>query len=74
MLAVALAAVRVEAVRETMRARRPLDEGLLRAAVCAADLLLHHLADAPSLVSSLAGVEQGPGPAFLGAIGLEAQE
>ena len=74
MLAVALAAVRVEAVREVLRASRPLDDDLLHAAVRAADLLLHHLSDAPTLVRGLAGVERGPWPAFLAAIGLEAAE
>jgi hypothetical protein len=72
MLAVALAAVRIEAVRETARASRPLDAALLHAAIRSADLLLHHLSDAPGLVRSLAGVERGPASAFLDAIGLEA--
>jgi Fe-S-cluster containining protein len=67
-LAVALAAVRVEAAREA----RPLDEATLLAAIRAADLLLHHLADLPVLVTSLAAVETGPERAFVGAIGLEA--
>ena len=71
MLAMALAVVRVEAVREAMQASRPLDEPLLHAAIRSADLLLHHLSDAPGLAQSLAGVEQGPSPAFLGAMGLE---
>ena len=72
MLAVALAAVRIEAVRETARASRPLDPALLHAAIRSADLLLHHLSDAPGLVKSLAGVERGPASAFLDAIGIEA--
>jgi hypothetical protein len=72
MLAVALAAVRIEAVRETARALRPLDAALLHAAIRSADLLLHHLSDAPGLVRSLADVERGPASAFLDAIGLEA--
>ena len=72
MLAVALAAVRIEAVRETARASRPLDPALLHAAIRSADLLLHHLSDAPGLVRSLAGVERGATSAFLDAIGLEA--
>jgi hypothetical protein len=71
-LAVALAAVRIEAVREAIRAARPLDEGLLLAAIRAADLLLHHLSDTPALVRSLAAIEQGPAPAFLAVIGLKA--
>jgi hypothetical protein len=72
MLAIALDAVRIEAVREASRASRPLDERLLHGAIRSADLLLHHLSDLPALVKSLAGVEQGPAPAFLEAIGLEA--
>jgi len=72
MLAVALAAVRIEAVRETARALRPLDPALLHAAIRSADLLLHHLSDAHGLVRSLAGVERGPASAFLDAIGIEA--
>jgi hypothetical protein len=72
MLAIALAAVRIEAVRETARASRLLDAPLLHAAIRSADLLLHHLSDAPGLVKSLAGVERGPTSAFLDAIGLEA--
>ena len=72
MLAVALAAVRIEAVRETARASRPLDPALLHAAIRSADLLLHHLSDAPGLVKSLAGVERAPASAFLDAIGIEA--
>ena len=71
-LAVALAAVRVEASRAAAGAARPLDEDLLLAAIRAADSLLHHLADTPTLVSRLAAVEQGPEHAFLSAIGLEA--
>jgi len=42
MLAVALAVVRIEAVRETTRASRPLDEPLLHAAIRSADLMLCH--------------------------------
>ena len=72
MLAVALAAVRIEAVRETARASRPLDPALLHAAIRSADLLLHHLSDAAGLVKSLAGVERGAASAFLDAIGIEA--
>jgi hypothetical protein len=72
MLAVALAAVRIEAVRETARASRPLDPALLHAAIRSADLLLHHLSNAPGLVKSLAGVERGATSAFLDAVGIEA--
>lgn len=72
MLAVALAAVRVEAAREASLALRPLDDAMLHAAIRSADLLLHHLSDAAALVGSLADVEQGPAQAFPGAIGLEA--
>jgi hypothetical protein len=72
MLAVALAAVRIEAVRETARASRPLDPALLHAAIRSADLLLHHLSDAAGLAKSLAGVERGAASAFLDGIGLEA--
>jgi hypothetical protein len=71
MLAIALAAVRIEAVRETMRASRPLDEALLHAAIRSADLLLHHLSDSTVLVSRLSGVEQGDTRAFIAALGLE---
>jgi hypothetical protein len=72
MLAIALAAVRIEAVREASRASRPLDERLLHGAIRSADLLLHHLSDLPALVKSLAGVEHSSSPAFLAGIGLEA--
>jgi hypothetical protein len=72
MLAVALATVRIEAVRETARASRPLDPVLLHAAIRSADLLLRHLSDTPGLVKSLAGVERAATSAFLDAIGLEA--
>jgi hypothetical protein len=72
MLAIALAAVRVEATRETGRVSRPLDEPLLLAAIRSADLLLHHLSDTAALVRSLARVEQGGLAAFLDALGLEA--
>jgi hypothetical protein len=70
-LAVALAAVRIEAGRQAALARRPLDDGMLLAAIRQADRLLHHLSDAPALVKSLAGVERGATSAFLDAIGLE---
>jgi len=72
MLAIALAVVRIEAVRGAVQASRPLDETLLHAAIRSADLLLCHLSDAPGLVKGLAGVEQGPTSAFLAAMGLEA--
>jgi hypothetical protein len=72
MLAVALAAVRVEAARETMLASRPLDPALLHAAIRSADLLLHHLSDTAALVKSLGVVEREPAQDFPGAIGLEA--
>ncbi|HSP92129.1 MAG TPA: hypothetical protein VLN08_14540 [Vicinamibacterales bacterium] len=72
MLAVALAAVRVEAAREAALARRPLDDEMLHAAIRSADLLLHHLSDAAALVGRFAGVEQGPAQAFRRAIGIEA--
>jgi len=71
MLAISLAAVRVEAARETALASRPLDEPLLHTAIRSADLLLHHLSDTAVLVRSLAGVERGPTRAFLDALGLE---
>jgi hypothetical protein len=71
MLAIALAAVRVEAARETTLAARPLDKPLLHTAIRSADLLLHHLSDTAVLVRSLAGVEEGPTRAFLDALGLE---
>ncbi len=72
MLAVALAAVRVEAARETMTGARPLDDTLLHAAIRSADLLLQHLSDTAVLVRCLAGVERATAQAFPGAIGLEA--
>jgi Fe-S-cluster containining protein len=71
MLAVALAAVRIEAVREAARAQRPLDDTLLHAAIRSADLLLHHLSDAAVLVRSLAPVEQGARSSSLALMGLE---
>ena len=71
MLAVALAAVRVEAAREAALSPRPLDDAMLHAAIRSADPLLHHLSDAAALVGSLAAVEQGPAQAFRRAIGLE---
>jgi hypothetical protein len=71
MLAMALAVVRVEAVRESARAGR-LDDARLHAAIRSADLLLYHLADTQALVKSQAAVEQGTTSVFLGAIGLEA--
>ena len=70
-LAVALAVVRVEAVRQTARVRRPLDDELLLGAIRSADLLLHHLSDARALVLSLGWVEEGPLEACLAGIGLE---
>ena len=72
MLAVALAAVRVEAAREASRALRPLDDEMLHAAIRSADLLLCHLSDTAVLVGSLGLVERVPAQAFTGAIGLEA--
>lgn len=71
-LAVALAAVRVEAAREAVCRAGPLDEATLLAAIRAADLLLHHLADLPVVVRSLSGVESVTERSFFGAIGLEA--
>lgn len=71
LLAVALAAVRVEAARQAALARRPIDDGMLLAAIRQADLLLHHLSDARALVRSLAGVEGGPAEACLAVMGLE---
>lgn len=71
MLAVALAAVRVEAVRQTARARRPLDDEMLLEAIRSAELLLHHLSDARALVRGLARVESGPIDAALAVMGLE---
>jgi hypothetical protein len=70
-LAVALAAVRIEAVRQAALARRPIDDGMLLGAIRQADLLLHHLSDARTLVRSLAGVERGPIEACLAMMGLE---
>ena len=70
MLAVALAAVRTEAVRETSRAQRMLDDTLLHAAIRSADLLLHHLSDTAALVRSLAPVEHGPLSSSLALMGL----
>jgi hypothetical protein len=72
MLSVALAAVRIEAIREASSRSSPLDDTLLHAAIRSADLLLHHLSDLPGLVLRCADVEQGPAAAFLGAVGLEA--
>jgi hypothetical protein len=72
MLAIALAAVRIEAVREAARESRPLDEPLLLAAIRSSDLLLHHLSDATALVRRLAHVEKAAFPAWLTAMGLEA--
>ena len=66
MLAVALAAVRVEAAREAAAHARPLDEPLLHAAIRSADLLLHHLSDTAVLVEASAPVEQGPAPGIPG--------
>jgi hypothetical protein len=74
MLSIALAAVRIEAIRETSSGSRPLDDRRLHAAIRSADLLLHHLSDLPSLIVRCAGVEQGPAAAFLGAVGLEASQ
>jgi Fe-S-cluster containining protein len=71
MLAVGLAAVRVEAVRQAARARRPLDDEMLLGAIRSADLLLHHLSDARALVRSLAAVEHGPLEEALAMMGLE---
>jgi hypothetical protein len=71
MLAVSLAAVRVEAARQAARARRPLDDEMLLGAIRSADLLLHHLSDARALVRSLAKVERGPIEACLAVMGLE---
>jgi hypothetical protein len=71
-LSVALAAVRIEAIREASRMSNPLDDALLHSAIRSADLLLHHLSDLPDLVMRWADIERGPAAAFLGAIGLEA--
>jgi hypothetical protein len=72
-LAVALAAVRVEAARHAAGAARRLDEPLLHAAIRSADLLLRHLSDPGILMRSLAGVEKASAEAFRSAIGLEAE-
>ena len=72
MLAVALAAVRIEAAREALGASRPLDDTLLHAAIRSADLLLQHLSDTAALVKSLGVVERELAVDFPGAIGLEA--
>jgi hypothetical protein len=71
MLAAALAAVRVEAVRQAARTRRALDDEMLLEAIRSADLLLHHLSDARALVRSLTRVESGPIEACLAVMGLE---
>lgn len=71
MLAVALAAVRIETVRQAAGASRPLDEPLLHAAIRSADLLLQHLSDLDSLVSRLAAIESLATPAYFDALGLE---
>jgi hypothetical protein len=73
MLAVALAAVRVEASREALRSDRPLNASLLHAAIGKADLLLNHLSDAAALVRSQGGVEFARAAAWFDAIGLEAR-
>jgi hypothetical protein len=73
MLAVALAAVRVEASREALRSDRPLDDRMLHAAIQKADLLLNHLADAVALVRTQGGVEYARETAWFDAIGLEAR-
>jgi hypothetical protein len=73
MLAVALAAVRVEAAREALRSDCPLDDSLLHAAIRKADLLLNHLSDAAALVRSQGGVESARAAAWFDAIGLDAR-
>ena len=73
MLAMALAAVRVEASREALRSDRPLDDSLLHAAIRKADLLLNHLSEAAALVRSQGGVEYARAAAWFDAIGLEAR-
>jgi hypothetical protein len=72
MLAVALAAVRVEAAREAARTARVVDDEILHAAIRSADLLLHHLADAAGLVREIGRVEEGPFGSCLAFMGLEA--
>jgi hypothetical protein len=71
MLAVALATVRIELVREAVKGGRPVDDPMLHAAIRAADLVLNHLSDAPALVRSLTRVEQAPVSSWLEFIGLE---
>jgi hypothetical protein len=71
MLAVALAAVRIEAARATSMARRRLDTLLLISAIRRSDLLLHHLSDPAALVRSLAAVERGTLSEWLTFMGLE---
>jgi hypothetical protein len=72
MLAVALAAVRVEAAREAARAGRAVDDEIVHAAIRSADLLLHHLADAAELVREVGRVEEGSFASCLAFMGLEA--
>ncbi len=57
-LSVALAIVRVEAVRLCAYAERHLDEEILIESIRAADLLLVHLADPKALAARLSSVEQ----------------
>jgi Fe-S-cluster containining protein len=56
-MGVALAAVRVETVRQCTRTKRPLDDELMLEAFRAADLLMLHLASRKELARRLSAVE-----------------
>jgi Fe-S-cluster containining protein len=60
-LAAALEVLRAECARECAESGRPLDAGLLLAAVRRADLLLVHLVDPERLARRLSGCESGRG-------------
>lgn len=72
-LAAARAVLRVELARLAGAARRPADEAIVIGAARAADALIEHLSDRPSLVRRWASVESLPRAAFLQGLGLGAR-
>jgi Fe-S-cluster containining protein len=69
-LLAARAALRVEAARLAEAAGRACDAGMLVEAACAADALIEHLSDRPTMVRRWAGLEVLSPGAFLAGLGL----
>jgi hypothetical protein len=69
-VAAALAVLRIEAIRQTAAARRPLDEGLLLEAIRSADRLTVHRSRDIEVCRHLGRVEDHPDADFVAGLGV----